>query len=210
MKRMLIIAVTIFGTSSLFGAAADFDNPTAKGRWGVFGDLETSSHDATFKAPQNTKVDGVMFDVDLGVGYAVIDNLVLTLGINLDAKENTAKNTDGTWSQKEDESGTTMSLGARYYFRDGDQIRPFATLGYLKGSLETKTTTTGAATAHHSADHSGVSMQVGVSYWVNHNFCFELSPQKIFEYLCHNNGRRCWNTVTTIYKSSAQTFGPSQ
>tara|TARA_B100000959_G_C14937963_1_gene606544 strand:+ start:268 stop:903 length:636 start_codon:yes stop_codon:yes gene_type:complete len=173
MKRMIIVAITILSTASLFGAAADFDNPVAKGRWGIFGDLETSSHDATFKAPHGTIVDGGEYNIDLGAGYSVIDNLVLTFGYNIDAKHNTTKNPAGTWSLKDEESGSTMSLGARWYFRDGDQIRPFASLAYLKGVLETKETTTGVESFHHSADHSGFSMQVGVSYWVSHNFCFE-------------------------------------
>ena len=171
MKNVLMLTLSFVFVFSTVQAAADFDNPVAKGRWGVFMDLETNGHDATFAAPLNTEVEGGMNDIDFGVGYTVMDNLVLTLGYDISNKEN--ETTSGTWMQKTEESGTNMVLGARWYFKDGEQLRPFLTGGYITGDLETKETTAGAVTAHHSSDHSGTMFQIGASYWVSHNFCFE-------------------------------------
>jgi outer membrane protein W len=159
---MLCMLIMILSSNVLFAQSA-----TEKGRIITDVDFLFNSNRLKLDGNPDFEIDHSTMDVEIGIGYTVIDDLEVGLHIRVD---NDSIEMSGN---KATENTLTYGIFTRYYLMPEQKIRPF--VGITGGLGTLKTTSTGVADGKTNVTtFSGI---LGVSYFINTHVGVELLCQ---------------------------------
>ena len=157
-------------------STSDFENPVGKGRIILDMDFSILSGDSDVDDANSTTIDSKKNEFDFHIGYAVMDNLAISLGLVSDDTDLTTNNQ--YFNNEETSKSNLFTLNATYFFLEGSKFRPFAGAGYGFGSGETSSlldiTGVPSTSSETKFDVSGFVGTVGLAYFINTHIGMEL------------------------------------
>ena len=170
-KVFALFLATLFlaGTSMNAQDGSKIENPVGKGRIVFDADLSFGSIDLNNKDAFSTKTEVKSSNSDFSVGYAFIDNLVVSLRFSHTYNENSSVNQ--FFNSNEEGKGSTLSLNATYFFSQEKKLRPYLTVGYGLGSIDITSTVliTGSPAQTNNVKQNTRSFDFGggLAYFIN-------------------------------------------
>ena len=179
-KTILLVIMSLFFVVVTVNAQdnkdSDLENPIGKGRILLDVDFAILSTDSKVKDANSTTIDSKKNEFDFHVGYAIIDNLIISLGLVHDDHDLTAKNQ--YYKSVESAKSNLFTLSTTYFFLEGNKFRPFAGVGYGfgKGETDSLLEITGVPTTNSVTESNlnGFVGTVGLAYFINTHIGMEV------------------------------------
>ncbi len=167
MRTRTVLLLTLF-FALMLSTAVWAQSATEKGRIISDADLLFSSVSSDVDDEWDSTSDHSTLETDIRVGYTVIDDLVVGVGLTVDNTSSEIKNEFHKMEQAD--KMLLFDVFARYYFMPDSQIRPFAgaTVGFGNIAIEV----TGAEDSKYNVFNYGVA--AGAAYFFNEHWGVEL------------------------------------
>lgn len=147
------------------------ENPVAKGKILVDADFSLTSEKADLADDWDTKVDNTNYLYDFRLGYAVIDNL--EIGVGLTSKYSIQEVANPYVNTEEGSDYKYFNLFARQYFMPDSKLRPF--LQAVVGIGNLNKVQTGEEDQKYNLTHFCAG--TGIAYFANDSIGIEFCAQ---------------------------------